>query len=477
MAGPEASRSLKAKVGHKGDPPGPMEDGRGTSVQAKPDLGQDFPQVVASSAQEGVHRVALHALEEVSSQQPVVLHVADLGFHGRTPPEVSFQGVAELAGAADEDPAPFYGDPMGLVASVHEGGLGDLTGEPFDLVELALQGVAVIGVIREGLDAHDETLLVGHGQAHLHPELVRLVGLALGDALHLGGMEAVDLALGEALLGEDLLRQDEGAFVGLEGLITHLPFDIPHHSACHGLQGSQDLPGPAVLLGLGMATMLLIGPGHQFSVALAKGDAFLFGNAEHGGVDLPVEPGIGRMLHGLGLHRRVDDDLLQAALGDDASLHPCRDRCLEQLLNALLANALAPAGHLAWINGQGMLEELLPAKELPVGVLDPPAYRLLIGDALEVLEVMEARHKPDRYCRPSVVGAVQGAEFLRQVVPGDRGRQANQFMVHVQGQVEAHGGDQGLLVSSGLGFRLHRYTAIRGFVPTFLVYQILEKFP
>jgi len=37
---------------------------------------------VASAAEECIHGATEHALEEAVTEQPIVLHVADLGFHG-----------------------------------------------------------------------------------------------------------------------------------------------------------------------------------------------------------------------------------------------------------------------------------------------------------------------------------------------------------------------------------------------------------
>ena len=61
----EPLRRLKSKAGHKAGPPGALDPGRCPAVQAKPDLGQDLSQIVASSAQEDVHRIALHALQQL----------------------------------------------------------------------------------------------------------------------------------------------------------------------------------------------------------------------------------------------------------------------------------------------------------------------------------------------------------------------------------------------------------------------------
>ena len=78
------------------------------SVQPKPGPCQDFPEIVASPAEECVHGIAHHALEEVPAEQPIVFHVADLGFHGCPSAEVALEGVAEPACAADEHSAYAY---------------------------------------------------------------------------------------------------------------------------------------------------------------------------------------------------------------------------------------------------------------------------------------------------------------------------------------------------------------------------------
>jgi hypothetical protein len=88
-------------------------------------------------------------------------------------------------------------------------------------------------------------------------------------------MKAVDLALGEPLLGEDLVRQNQGALVGLGGGVAHLPLDVPHDPARHALQRPEHALGPAVLLGLGMTAVLAEGLLHQLAVALAQDDPFL----------------------------------------------------------------------------------------------------------------------------------------------------------------------------------------------------------
>src|SRR5450755_2293171 len=86
--------------------------------------------------------------------------------------------------------------------------------EPFDLIADELldrrndagQRMPVIGIARQRLHVGDElaafAVLEGGGNADLDAELVRLMRLALADALHLGCVQAVDLGAAlPALLG------------------------------------------------------------------------------------------------------------------------------------------------------------------------------------------------------------------------------------------------------------------------------------
>ncbi len=115
--------------------------------------------------------------------------------------------------------------------------------------------------------------------------------------------------------------------------------------------------------------MLADGPVHEPPVVLSQGDNLPARDPEHGGVHLPVKPGVSAMLHRLGLHRRVDDDLIQPGFGKEPGNLTGLDRGLKGLLHALLPHALAPAGHLAGVDREPMLEEPLPAEELHVGFL------------------------------------------------------------------------------------------------------------
>ena len=90
------------------------------------------------------------------------------------------------------------------------------------LLQLLVQGVAVIRIAVERPGTHDQVALERAGNAHLHPELVRLPGLAFADAVHLGRMPGVEL--GQSIGGFALaaLVHDAPGFVqGLTQRMTH----------------------------------------------------------------------------------------------------------------------------------------------------------------------------------------------------------------------------------------------------------------
>lgn len=410
---------------------------------------------MAGAAEQGVDRIALHALEEVPAQEPIGFHMPDLGFDGGSASELEFEGGAELPGAAHEDPGSFLGHPMALVAPVDERELRDLAREPLHLVDLILQGVPVVGVLRARLDAHAEAFLVGDGEADLDPEFVGTMRLPLGDALHFGRVEAVDLRLALPLLGEDQIREDEGPLVAVVGLVAESVHHMPHQATCADLEALLLAAGPFEMLGLGVAGVLVEGGFHRARVGLMEVHGLGLRDAHHGRVDLAVEAGIRGMRDGLGLHRGIHDHPVHAALGDGLRAQARLDGELEQPLHALLTDPLPPLRHLARVDRELVLEEFLAGEELVVGVLDPTMDDLLVRELEGVLEEVQARHEPDGHARAAVVGAIQAPELGLQRGPIDEPGQAIQLLARIQDHLEAPA-EHGLSVGLWAGDRFHK---------------------
>src|SRR5438477_2469538 len=83
-----------------------------------------------------------------------------------------------------------------------------------------------------------------------------------------------------------------------------------------------------------------------------------------------------------------------------------------------------------------MLEELLAAEELVIGVLDPALAQHLVGEVVGVLEDRKPRHQPRRQWRPAGLVLVDRSEFLLEEGPVDRPRQLHQRVAHIDDRVQ-----------------------------------------
>ncbi len=92
-----------------------------------------------------------------------------------------------------------------LEAAVHEGGQRPDFSRALDLRERGRGRGPVIRVLVHSLDADHPVAPGGGNDRHLTTELIRLVRLALGGALDLRRMHAIELLRVVALLPEDAL--------------------------------------------------------------------------------------------------------------------------------------------------------------------------------------------------------------------------------------------------------------------------------
>ncbi|MBB6301320.1 hypothetical protein GGE67_001929 [Rhizobium leucaenae] len=107
------------------------------------------------------------------------------------------------------------------------------------------------------------------------------------------------------------------------------------------------------------------------------------------------------------------------------------------------------------IEHQPMLEELLAAEELVIGVLQPAFAQDLIGEVVGVLEDRQPRHQPRRQRRPARLVLIDRAEPLFEKRPVDRPRQLHQRMVHVDNRVQPRAQKVGLSAVASF-LRSHR---------------------
>jgi hypothetical protein len=167
---------------------------RDQRAMKRPQARQDQPQVVTRPAHHRMQRVAQFSLEPVSIEQTVGLHVPDHGLDHLAALQHPLKAWRQPSGVAQDQPGL---GPLGrhaAVAAIGQHRRGRRVGEDLHLFERVGQCVPVVGIARHRSHADHQAFLRSHRDRHLHAELVRRSGLPLGDALHLGGVQRVDLA-------------------------------------------------------------------------------------------------------------------------------------------------------------------------------------------------------------------------------------------------------------------------------------------
>jgi len=145
--------------------------------------------------------------------------VADGGLDGLTSPKgeaLALRQGSALAAVDDLQPRVVPVDPA--IAEIHVGGLGR-RGDAFEqnggLFQLLVEGVAIIGIPREGTSTDDEAVFMGDGQAGLDAKLLGSAGLALADAFHFGSVQGVEFSQGRTIRATGALPLDDLAQSGL----------------------------------------------------------------------------------------------------------------------------------------------------------------------------------------------------------------------------------------------------------------------
>jgi hypothetical protein len=190
------------------------------------------------------------------------------------------------------------------------------------------------------------------------------------------------------------------------------------------------------VLGVGIALMLDQGELAQARIGLAQTHPVAL-RQPHQLLARPVQKlRIGGERHVLGLHRGVDDHPRQLGgldcLGPDGN----RQAFLDQRLQPFLAHAVAPARQRRAIEHQPMLEELLAAEELVIGILDPTLAQHLVGEIVGVLEDRQPRHQSRRQWRAPRIIRVDGPKLTFQELPIHRVPQRHQRMLQVDDLIE-----------------------------------------
>lgn len=171
-------------------------------------MGQDLTAIVAAGVQDGEDRVAGGAFQGAAGQATIGLHLAALGFDPASPTEVDdLLGGQPSACAADQDTGLAFVMPP--VTAIDDGKIGTLVCQVRHLFEGLFQGMAIVGVARRAAHADNEAFVQRGADPDLAAELIVHTNLTLGDAVHLGLMQGIDLVTPLGLLMQQLRHQGE----------------------------------------------------------------------------------------------------------------------------------------------------------------------------------------------------------------------------------------------------------------------------
>jgi len=197
------------------------------------------------------------------------------------------------------------------------------------LFDLLVHGMPVIRIAGKASGAHDQVALERHGQAHLHAKLVGVATLALGDALDLRGMPAVELGpVAHRLAATSLCHQPFGLVQGMTQHLlhgqaehAHLAVHFPLQPTDDGALAFDDFAHPSKLTGMGIATRLETKLTSFLGIGLLELNAMGLGRIDHLGSGCLQKLAVGGMRHGLFLNGRVHDHAGQLLAGNELEGH------------------------------------------------------------------------------------------------------------------------------------------------------------
>src|ERR1700730_14664319 len=223
----------------------------------------------------------------VTAHPVVVLEMADHGLDGGATSHLAADDLGNPAGlAADPDLEPIgivvAAIPLVAVDAAHRN-----TCEYFKIGDDGTKRVAVIGVAVQRLGVQHELPALGRGDRgddrDLAAELVGRPRLAFADALHLGGVQRVDLgaALALLLMADPQRQIEQRAKPVLErGIALDLAPDVANDAAKTGSQEFELSPGALELMRMGITPDHDGGALGQAQIALAQLDALALGQID-----------------------------------------------------------------------------------------------------------------------------------------------------------------------------------------------------
>ena len=274
---------------------------------------------------------------------------------------------------------------------------------------------------------------------HLAAELVRRAGLALADALDLGGVQRIDLvaALAVVLEAHPVGQGEQIGETLLQRLVAvDFAADVADHPAQSGAQELEHPPGPLELMGVGIAAdhdrRAL---GHP-DIALPQPHIVAPGQIDQL-LQRPVaEPRVGRMRDRLRLHRGVDHHPFEVARRQRPGLVRHRQALLKQRGELFLAEALAPVRQRRAVERQPVAEAQFAAEELVIRVLQPARAQCLVRQIVHVLQDQQPGHQPGGQAGLSRAGRTHPGKPPVEKPPIDLPRQPHQRMTQIDDRLQ-----------------------------------------
>src|ERR1700676_4555728 len=306
----------------------------------------------------------------------VVLEMADHGLDGGAAAHLAADGLAgpsDLAADPDLEPIGIVVAAIALVAvdAAHRN-----TCELFKIGDDGTERVAVIRISVQGLGVQHELPALGRGDRgdnrDLAAELVGRPGLAFADALHLGGVQRVDLgaALALLLMADPQRQIEQRAKAVLErGIALDLAADVANDAAKTGSQEFELSPGALELMRMGITPDHDGGALGQAQIALAQLDALALGQIDQL-LDRAVdEPRVRWMGDRFLLHGGVHHNPFEIFGLDRSAPVPHREALLQQRGDLLLTQPLAPAGERRAVREMFVPVRIFAAEILKIRVL------------------------------------------------------------------------------------------------------------
>lgn len=170
-------------------------------------------------------------------------------------------------------------------------------------------------------------------------------------------------------------------------------------------------------------------------VALPERDAVLPGLTDQHLQRLQIQLAVSRMGDRFGLHCCINIDPFQGLRPGCPRFQRRLDARLQQFLQPLRSDPLAPARHCARIDRCLVLKELEAAEELPVGIFYPALDHFLVGQVVHMLQIMQPDHQPGRLGGPTK-RPIEPAEHIIKSFPWDHAGQSHQNMASIDDRIQ-----------------------------------------